>query len=174
MLRTGRSSSGERPVDRHAHAFAQLTHRQFFGRHRRKPFISGEVSWVEFLPSPHSTFSSSRSQARAQRARRAIQFSERRRRRPRRRCRQCRTQATGHVLEDRPEVRTALGYSVQPVHWTGALALITLVFTVQPVQVAQSSASTHHTPHTTHQHHTPHTTALLRRSLLLVGLVVVV
>ena len=54
---------------------------------------------------------------------------------------------------DRLAVRPALRYSVQPVHWTGSLALITLVFTVQPVQVAQSSAITHHTPHTTH--HTP-------------------
>ena len=71
---------------------------------------------------------------------------------------QCAMQATGPVLEDRSAVRPALGYSVQPVHWTGALALITLVFTVQPVQVAQSH-TTHHTP--TPQHHTPHTTALL-------------
>ena len=102
MLRTGRSSSGERPVDRHAHAFAQLTHRQFFGRHRRKPFISGEVSWVEFLPSPHSTFSSSRSQARAQRARRAIQFSERRRRRPRRRCRRRRRERRRRLAPSSP------------------------------------------------------------------------
>ena len=47
---------------------------------------------------------------------------------------------------DRLAVRPALGYSVQPVHWTGSLALITLVFTVQPVQVAQSHNTTHHTP----------------------------
>ena len=71
-------------------------------------------------------------------------------------------QATGHVLEDGSAVRPALGYTVQPVHWTGALALITLVFTVQPVQVAQSH-TTHHTP--TPQHHTPHTTAPLLLSI---------
>ena len=85
---------------------------------------------------------------------------------------QCPTQATGHVLEDRPAVRPALGYSVQPAHWIGALALITLVFTgpAGPSRTVKCD----HTPHTTHQHHTPHTTALLPRSLLLVGLVVVV
>ena len=69
-------------------------------------------------------------------------------------------QATGHVLEDGPAVRPAMGYTVQPAHWTGALALITLVFTVQPVQVAQSHVHIH-TPLTTHQHHnTTHHTPL--------------
>ena len=54
--------------------------------------------------------------------------------------------ATGPVLEDRSAVRPALGYSVQPAHWTGALALITLVLLVQPVQVAQSHTTHHQSP----------------------------
>ena len=84
-------------------------------------------------------------------------------------------QATGHVLEDGSAVRPALGYSVQPVHWTGALALIASLNRIGLTgPTGPSRTVTHHSPHTTHQHHTPHTTALLPRSLLLVGLVVVV